>query len=83
MSGRAGRAATSSAPFFCAHADQLNKLAASVALVGTNADQLIRKTIPLDVPEMTGCSGSADFGPLSEAVKQLGPQLGVVVFLLV
>jgi hypothetical protein len=68
---------------FCTDAAQLNKLAVSVALVGTNEDQMIRKTISLDVPETTGCSGSADFGPLIEAVQELGPQLGVVVFMLV
>jgi hypothetical protein len=41
------------------------------------------KGIPLDVPEKSGCSGSADFGPRAGAVKQLGPQVGVAVFLLV
>src|SRR5438874_803830 len=29
-----------------------------------------------------GCSGSADFGLLTGSVKELGPQLGVVAFLL-
>jgi hypothetical protein len=67
----------------CTDASLLNKAAMSVGLVGTVENYLIRKTIPLDAPEKTGCSGSADFGPLTEAVKQLGPQLGVVVFLLV
>ena len=71
------------ADVFCTDAGQLNKLAVSVALVGTVEDQMIRKTIPLDVPEKAGCSGSADFGPLAEAVNDLGPQLGVVVFMLV
>jgi hypothetical protein len=71
------------ADVFCTDAAQLNKLAVSVALVGTIEDQMIRKTIPLNVPEKTGCSGSADFGPLTEAVKELGTQLGVVVFMLV
>jgi hypothetical protein len=71
------------ADVFCSDAGQLNKLAVSVALVGTIEDQMIRKTIPLDVPEKTGCSGSADFGPLTEAMKELGPELGVVVFMLV
>jgi hypothetical protein len=71
------------ADVFCTRAAQLNKLAVSVALVGTIEDQMIRKTIPLNVAEKTGCSGSADFGPLTEAVKELGTQLGVVVFMLV
>ena len=71
------------ADVFCTDAGQLNKLAVSVALVGTIEDQMIRKTIPLDVPEKIGCSGSADFGPLTEATKELGAQLGVVVFMLV
>jgi len=67
----------------CTDAGLLNKAAVSVGLVGTLEDHLIRKTIPLDVPEATGCRGSMDFGPLADAVKELGPQLGVVVFLLV
>ena len=67
----------------CTDAGLLNKAAVSVGLMGTVEDRLIRKTIPLDVPEATGCSGSADFGPLADAVEELGPQLGVVVFLLV
>jgi hypothetical protein len=71
------------ADVFCTDAGQLNKLAVSVALVGTIEEQMIRKTIPLAVPEKTGCSGSADFGPLTEAVEELGAQLGVVVFMLV
>jgi hypothetical protein len=71
------------ASVFCADAGQLNKLAVSVALVGAIDDQMIRKTIPLHVQEKTGCSGSADFGPLTEAVKELGPKLRVVVFMLV
>jgi hypothetical protein len=60
----------------------LTKATVSVGLVGTIEDGLIRKTIPLDVPETTGCSGSADFGLLEDAVKELGSELGVVVFLL-
>ena len=70
------------ADVFCNDAGRLNKLAVSVALVGTIDNRMIRKTIPLDVPEKTGCSGSADFRPLAEAVKELGTQLGVVVFML-
>jgi hypothetical protein len=61
----------------------LKNAAVSVGLVGTVEDGLIRKTIPLDVPEEGGCSGSADFGPLAAAVTELGPQIGIVAFLLV
>ena len=71
------------ADVFCTDAGLLGKAAVSLGLVGEVEDHLIRKTIPLDVPEKHGCSGSADFGPLADAVKQLGPRLGVVVFLLV
>jgi hypothetical protein len=71
------------ADVFCIDASQLNKLAVSVALVGTIEDRMIRQTIPLNVAEKTGCSGSADFGPLNEAVQELGTELGVVVFMLV
>jgi hypothetical protein len=67
----------------CSDAGLHNKAAVSVGLVGTVEDHLIRKTIPLDVVVTGGCSGSADFGPLTAAVQELGPQLGVVVFLLV
>jgi hypothetical protein len=71
------------ADVFCTDAGLLDKAAVSVGLVGTVEDHLIRKTIPLDVSENSGCSGSADFGLLADAVKELGQQLGVVVFLLV
>jgi hypothetical protein len=67
----------------CTNADQLNKLAVSVALYGTKEMQMIRKTIPLAVPQQTGCSGSADFGLFSAAVEKLGTQLGVIVFKLI
>jgi hypothetical protein len=69
------------ADVFCTNADLLDKAWVSVGLMGTT-DQLIRKSIPLNVPAKNGCGGSADFGPLTAAVKELGPQLGVVVFLL-
>ena len=68
---------------FCTNANLLNKGAVSVGLVGTGIDHRSAKVIPLVVPEKTGCSGSADLGPLSGAVKELGTQLGVVVILLV
>ena len=67
----------------CSNPDQLNKLAVSVALYGTKEMQKIRKTIPLTVPQQTGCSGSADFGLFSAAVEKLGTALGVIVFKLI
>jgi hypothetical protein len=71
------------ADVFCTDAGLLAKAAVSVGLVGTAADHLIRKTIPLNGSEQNSCSGSADFGPLTDVVKELGPRLGIVVFLLV
>jgi hypothetical protein len=68
---------------FCSDSGHLNKLAVSVGLVGMGEERMIRKTIPLVVAEKNGCSGSADFGPLAEAVEELGDRLGVVVFMLV
>ena len=54
---------------------------ALVGLVGTAKDHVLRKTIPLEVPEKTGCSGSADFGPLGDRVKELGsPEVVDVTF---
>ena len=45
-------------------------------------DQKIHKLIPLQIAERNGCSGATDFGSLTNAVKELGPQLGLIVFLL-
>ena len=59
----------------------LNAAAVSVALVGTVDGEMCRKTVPLNVAEKIGCSGSADFGLLSDATKQLGNELGLVVFI--
>jgi hypothetical protein len=71
------------AEVLCTNASLPQQAAVSVGLVGTAADHLIRKTIPLGMPENNGRRGSVDFGPLTEAVKELGPRLGVVMFLLV
>ena len=71
------------ASVFCTDATLLNKVAVSVAVAGMVEDRLLRKTIFLNVAENNGCSGSADFGLLADAVQTLGPQLGLVVFLLV
>jgi len=54
----------------------------SVALVGTTTTEMIRKTIPFSVVETNGCRGSADFGPLADAVRDLGRELRIIVFLL-
>jgi hypothetical protein len=70
------------ADVFCTNFGLLDKAAVSVALVGTSTEQMIRKAIPLNAPQKHGCAGSADLGPLTAAVKELGPQLGLVVFLL-
>jgi hypothetical protein len=61
----------------------VDSAAVSVALVGTTPDQIICKVVPFKVLQKNGCSGSADLGPLAGAVKELGPQIGLVVFLLV
>jgi hypothetical protein len=74
---------------FSTESNSLDKVAVSVGLVGSNDNAkddlidacLIRRTIPLNVPEADGCSGSADFGPLANVVAKLGPQLRLVVFL--
>ena len=58
----------------------LNAMAVSVAVVGKDEDKMVRRTVPLDVAEEIGCSGSADFGPLAEVVAELGTELGLVVF---
>ncbi|MBA4063624.1 MAG: hypothetical protein C0501_07910 [Isosphaera sp.] len=74
------------ADVFSTDPTHLNTAAVSVALVGTDEDRMIRKTIPLDVPEQAGgyrCSGSADFGPLPDVRAELGTKLGLVVFLVV
>ncbi len=69
------------ADVFSTDAGLLNHAAVSVALVGA-AEYPICKVIPLKVPDDSGCRGSADFGLLSGAVKELGPRLALVVFLL-
>jgi hypothetical protein len=71
------------ADVFSADAALLDKAWVSVSLIGTGVNHISHKSIPLKVAEKNGCSGSADFGPLADAVKELGPQLGVVVMLLV
>ena len=66
------------------HEELLNKAAVSVALMGTNETEVIRKTVPLCVAETNGtfrCSGSADLGLLADAVQRLGDRIGLVVFL--
>jgi hypothetical protein len=71
------------ADVFAIDAALLNKAWVSVSLVGKAEHDSERKTIPLDVAEKNGCSGSAEFGPLVDVVNRLGPEIGLVVFLLV
>jgi hypothetical protein len=71
------------ADVFCTYAGLLDQSAVSVGLMGVAADHVIPKAIPLNVPDNNCRSGSADFGPLTDVVKELGSQLGVIVFLLV
>jgi hypothetical protein len=68
---------------FSREAGRAGSAAVSVGLVGTIEGRTVRKTIPLSVIENTGCRGSADFGPLADAARDLGSHLGMVVILLV
>lgn len=69
----------------CTDPGLMGKVAASVALVGHDESRMIRKTVKLDQPDdqTGGCRGSEDFGMLNDAVKRLGSDLGLVVFVLV
>lgn len=71
------------AEVFSADAGLLNRGWVSVGLGGKTEKLPLGKAIPLTVPEAGGCSGSADLGLLPEVVKELGPELALVVFLLV
>ncbi len=68
---------------FSTDASLLNKAVVSVALIGKMGNETIHKSIPLNVPEKDGSSGSKDFGLLTEAMKELGSLLGLIVFLTV
>ncbi len=67
----------------CTYADLIETSAVSVGLFGSAGEYAIRKSILLNVTGNDGRRGSADFGLLTDLVKELGPNLGVVVFLLV
>jgi hypothetical protein len=54
----------------------------SVGLVGTLTPFPIHKTILLNEPEKDGCRGSANLGLLTDVVKEIGPQVGIITFLL-
>jgi hypothetical protein len=54
----------------------------SVSLAGMVNDHLISKTIALKAPEQNGCNASADFGLLTDVARELGPQIRMIVFLL-
>jgi hypothetical protein len=59
----------------------LNKGAITVGIVGNAEFAKICKTIPLSIPANDGCSGSTDLGSLADALKELGSEFGMVVFL--
>jgi hypothetical protein len=67
----------------CCDANLHGRAWLSVAVVGASSEHFIRQTIPLAAPDSDGHSGSADFGPFGDIVKELGPQLGMIVFLMV
>jgi hypothetical protein len=69
---------------FCSDPAMLNKASVSVALVGKHEHRMIRKTVKLDQPDNRtgGCRGSDDFGSLDNAIKELGAEMGLVVFVL-
>jgi hypothetical protein len=70
------------AEVFCANPALLNRAAALVGLGGKTENLPRCKAIPLTVSEQGGCSGVADLGPLEDVVKELGPELALIVFLL-
>jgi hypothetical protein len=57
--------------------------ASHVGLGSLTTAQVIGKIVPLKIAENNGCSGSADMVLLTDAVKQLGPRLAIVVILVV
>ncbi len=69
------------AEVFSSDAGLLGKAAVSVGLAGKEADHVINKVILLNAPVGNGCGGTVDFGPLADAVKELGTQIAVIVFL--
>jgi hypothetical protein len=69
------------AEVFCGDAGLLGKAAVCVGLAGKAADHVINKVILLNAPVGNGCGGTADFGLLADAVKELGTQIAVIVFL--
>ncbi len=71
---------------FCNDPALKGKAAASVALFGREEFKMIRKTIKFDQPDNrmgSGCCGSADSGQLSDAIALLGPEMGLLVFMVV
>jgi hypothetical protein len=68
---------------FATNVALLDKAWVSVGLVGKGENDTERKTIPLNVSVEGGCSSSVDFGLLVDVVTKLGPELGLIVFLLV
>jgi hypothetical protein len=76
------------AEVFCTDARLLHKAWVSVGLGGKVDALPIGKVIPLDTPAAAdtprkgGCHGSGELGLLTDAVKELGSELALVVFLL-
>jgi hypothetical protein len=67
----------------CTNPGLFDEPVVSVGIVGAGVEPGNCRIIPLTVSENNSRSGSADLGLLKDAVKELGPQLGVVVFPLV
>ena len=69
----------------CSDPAMKGKAGASVAVIGREEFKLIRKTVKMDQSDERtgGCRGSADLGLLKDAVATLGPELGLVTFMLI
>ncbi len=67
----------------CTDGALLNKGEVSVVLYGAAEGRLINRRIKLEVAEVEGCSGSADFGKLAAIADELGTSFGMVICLTV
>jgi hypothetical protein len=69
----------------CTYPELEDGSAASVGLGGVVADEIqkIHRTIRFTGQDQNGRSGSADFGTLTEIVKTIGPNAGIVLFLVI
>jgi hypothetical protein len=68
---------------FCTDAALLNKGTVFVSFGSGRADFNIGKSVRLTAPEEDGCSGSAVLEPFAQVVKDLGPEVRLVLSLLV